>query len=78
MKRKIIGYVFYLLSVIFILSIIGQIISLSIGRTSFKITSVFSILLSIFLIYIFLKYAREWTKPKVIEEIHKIGNNDLE
>lgn len=79
MGKKIIGYVFFLLGILCVLSFIGNIISLIIGRRRNTNTEFYEIVaalvITVFLGFIFFKYGYKWTKlkPQDIDDIDSIG-----
>jgi len=79
MGKKIIGYVFFLLGILCVLSFIVNIISLIIGRRGNTNTEFYEIVaavvITVFLDFIFFKYCYKWTKrkPQDIDDIDSIG-----
>ncbi|WP_412984663.1 hypothetical protein [Pontimicrobium sp. IMCC45349] len=81
MFKTILGVLFYILGLFFILSFIGIIIQI-VAVENFIIDGpvIAAILLDIFLAYVLLKYAIKWTikkKHKEIPNIDDIGKSDV-
>lgn len=81
MFKTVLGILFYVLALFFILSFIGIIIQI-VAIENFIIDGpvIAAILLDIFLAYIFIKYAIKWTikkKPNEIPNIDDIGKSDV-
>ncbi|WP_047545792.1 hypothetical protein [Psychroserpens sp. Hel_I_66] len=80
MGKKILGYLFLFFGILCVLSFIGNIVSLIIGRKGASTTETFefigAIVMTIVLGYVFFKYGSKWTrkKSKVKDEINSIGN----
>ncbi|MFT4610998.1 MAG: hypothetical protein ACJA1H_000602 [Glaciecola sp.] len=80
MGKKILGYFFFVLGILCILSFIGNVISLIIGRKGETTTEfhelIMAILITVFLGFLFFKYGYKWTKkkPNTTDEIDHIGS----
>jgi hypothetical protein len=75
--KKILGYLFYLLGIIFSMSVLGNIMSLMSGRRSEttieKFENLFALVIAGVLAYVLFKYAKKWTTKKSKDEIEEIG-----
>ncbi|MEM5564990.1 hypothetical protein WNY78_07735 [Psychroserpens sp. AS72] len=80
MGKIILGYLFLFLGILCVLSFIGNIFSLLIGRKGTSSTESFevigAIVITAILCFVFFKYGHKWTKKKskVKDEIDSIGN----
>lgn len=74
--KKILGYLFYPIGVLFVLSFIGNVTRSFQAETTIGIAErVAALLISVGLAFVFFKYAKKWTKKKssVKSEIDSIG-----
>lgn len=77
MRKKVLGYLFYVFGVFFTLSVIGNLMRFFVKRDfgpdvgTFE--TIFAILFAGFIAYVFFKYAVKWTKKKPKIEIEDIG-----
>ena len=73
MIKKILGYLFYLLGVLFIMSFIGGVFSWFQMPSDVagieKAERIFAIILAGVLVKVFFKYANKWTSNKELNEI---------
>ncbi|WP_299883455.1 hypothetical protein [uncultured Lacinutrix sp.] len=79
MRRIILGYIFYLLGILFGFSVVGNIFRFLTGSFSKTtigiIEDLLAILIAGFLAYIFIKYGNKFLKKKPEDNINQIGNN---
>ena len=65
MGKKILGYLFYLLGILCVMSVIGNIMGFLSGKevdTNIQLLEeVFALVLAGFLSYVFFKYGKKWT-----------------
>ena len=73
MRKKVLGYLFYVFGVFFTLSVIGNLMRFFVKRDVGTFETIFAILFAGFLAYVFFKYAVKWTKKKPKIEIEDIG-----
>ncbi len=80
--KKILGYLFYLLGILCVLSVVGNILNILTGNISEttigKVENLFALLFAGFLAYIFFKNGNKFLKKKPKDEIEQIGNNGLD
>ncbi|WP_026755342.1 hypothetical protein [Sediminibacter sp. Hel_I_10] len=75
MGKKILAYVFFLLGILCILSIIGNVISLIIGRKEPTYEIISAVLMAGTFAFVLFKYGLKWTSKKQTSEIDHIGHN---